>query len=302
MIVENEMRKVQTDFIPGDRWLCYNIFAGPNTADLLMSETIYPICCKLYQGGKIHKWFFIRYNVPSHHLRLRLDLVSNQDFGYVVGVFFKSFYPLIEGDKIAKIEMPTYKREIFRYGTNTVTLAEEIFFYDSQMIAAFLTGQDLYDEIIEERWLFALKIIDTYLNLFNFSDLRKMEILHNLKIGFEKEFNINKTLGYQIDKKFRKYKFDIEEYMNIGLAEKKLNNKMRGFNLCFEFQKSVLPIVEEIFNKGDHYQDRNFEIMVTSYIHMSLNRLFRSKNRHYELVCYNFLYKIYKSHLAKIKM
>lgn len=43
------------------------------------------------------------------------------------------------------------------------------------------------------------------------------------------------------------------------------------------------------------------ESLLSSYTHMSLNRLFISKNRIYELVLYDFLRRYYTSEIAKRK-
>ncbi len=39
--------------------------------------------------------------------------------------------------------------------------------------------------------------------------------------------------------------------------------------------------------------------LMSSFIHMSMNRLFRAKNRVHELVCYDYLYRYYKSAIAR---
>ncbi|MFK7749084.1 MAG: lantibiotic dehydratase C-terminal domain-containing protein, partial [Kordia sp.] len=41
--------------------------------------------------------------------------------------------------------------------------------------------------------------------------------------------------------------------------------------------------------------------LMGSYMHMLMNRLFKSKNRIHEMVCYDFLYRYYKSMIARKK-
>ncbi|GHV23349.1 hypothetical protein FACS1894174_09080 [Bacteroidia bacterium] len=41
--------------------------------------------------------------------------------------------------------------------------------------------------------------------------------------------------------------------------------------------------------------------LLKSYIHMMLNRLFRSKNRMHEMVLYDFMFRYYTSGIAKEK-
>ena len=59
--------------------------------------------------------------------------------------------------------------------------------------------------------------------------------------------------------------------------------------------KSITSIKEQ--NK----LEVNFEQFVTDHIHMSLNRLFTSNPRKYELVVYNFAKKFYFSKIARQK-
>ncbi len=47
-------------------------------------------------------------------------------------------------------------------------------------------------------------------------------------------------------------------------------------------------------------QDRSeFEQLVSSYVHMTINRMFRNKQRLHELVIYDFLRKKYTNDLAR---
>ena len=55
----------------------------------------------------------------------------------------------------------------------------------------------------------------------------------------------------------------------------------------------VSPLIEQESIEKDDY--------VRSIIHMTMNRLFRSKNRLYEMVIYDFLFRYYQSALARIK-
>ncbi|WP_371311652.1 lantibiotic dehydratase C-terminal domain-containing protein [Flavobacterium circumlabens] len=41
--------------------------------------------------------------------------------------------------------------------------------------------------------------------------------------------------------------------------------------------------------------DRNYTLeLIASFVHMNINRTFRSKQREYELICYDFMNKYYK--------
>lgn len=59
-------------------------------------------------------------------------------------------------------------------------------------------------------------------------------------------------------------------------------------------------MINELFIKINKRSNKiTIEYLLTSYIHMMLNRLFKSKNRIYELVLYDFLRRYYASKIAR---
>lgn len=61
--------------------------------------------------------------------------------------------------------------------------------------------------------------------------------------------------------------------------------------------KALIPIVQQIDEKVG--VNRKMEELLKSYLHMMLNRLFRSKNRKYELLIYDFMFRYYKAEIAR---
>ena len=55
--------------------------------------------------------------------------------------------------------------------------------------------------------------------------------------------------------------------------------------------------IRKLIGAGAEMPENN----LSSYIHMMMNRLFRSKNRMHELLIYDFLSRYYKSEMAKQK-
>ncbi len=279
---------LQRSFIIGSEWLYYKIYTGPKTSDLVLTDVIKPVATQLLEKNTIDKWFFIRYNDPKHHIRVRFHYNNPDNVTDIINGLYESLKEFSDEDLIWKIQIDTYQREIERYGLKTIEQSEELFFLDSKMIVDFL---DLIegDEGEELRWLFGIRAIDQKLKDFGYDEDEKLALMERLKIGFGAEFGMNKNLKKQLDKKFRNEHDKIKSFLNfkretdpdyaliIDVLEEKSNNSE---NLI----KSILSLV----NKAE------LDDMMSSFIHMLMNRLFRSKNRLHEMVIYDLLYRTYK--------
>lgn len=290
---------IKRTFIPGDPWIYYKIYSGAKTSDYILTEIIKPVAEKLLSGKIIDKWFFIRYADPKHHIRVRFHLINPENVGFIINSLYPDFEKLINQDMIWKIQTDTYQREIERYGENTIELAEELFYYDSKMIVNFL---DLIEgEKGEElRWLFGLRMIDILLDSFQFALENKCDFLEQIKTGFANEFEMNRFLKKQLDDKYRNERKKIEEYVSFT---KESSPEYTSILEVFDtYTIEIMPIAEKIkalFNKDNFTGE--MRSLLSSFIHMTMNRLFKSKNRVHEMVCYDFLYRYYKSLSARAK-
>ncbi|MDR2057706.1 MAG: hypothetical protein LBP83_05390 [Dysgonamonadaceae bacterium] len=66
--------------------------------------------------------------------------------------------------------------------------------------------------------------------------------------------------------------------------------------------KKLSPVIKQLTYKM-RKNEPNVQLnnLLISYLHMMLNRLFRSKNRVHELILYDFLHRYYTSEMAKQK-
>lgn len=290
-------KKIQRDFITGDSWLYYKIYSGTKISDIILTDIIKPVAEKLIADKIIDKWFFVRYKDPKHHLRVRFHFNKPDNLQKIIKQIFPYLKEFIEKDLIWKIQLDTYKREIERYGLSTMVLSEKLFFFDSKMIVDFL---DLIEgeEGEELRWLFALRAIDSQLNSFRYSDEDKRDLLNRLKIGFRNEFEVSNLIGKQLNNKYRIEREKIDEFMKLSI---KRNVEFKSvLNLLKNKEKSIEHIVCQIIDiiKVEEL-NVNLDDLNCSYIHMIMNRLFKSKNRIHEMVCYDFLYRYYNSMIAR---
>lgn len=287
---------INRTYHPGSEWIYYKIYTGPKTADGLLTSLIQPVTEKLINERHIDKWFFIRYEDPKFHLRVRFKVADLDAISNVIREFNSQATSFIEDGLIWKIQLDTYQREIERYGLSTIDASESLFFYDSEMIVNLLNLIDDSEEGEGLRWLFSIRAIDTFLNDFHLLEDQKLYVLEQLKINFCQEFNMNRFLKKQLDKKYLSHKESIEQFLKIGENEAhELSSLMNCMN---RKSQHTITHINEIKSKLDPKELNSY---LASNIHMIMNRLFRSKNRLYEMVVYYFTYKYYKELSGKRK-
>jgi thiopeptide-type bacteriocin biosynthesis protein len=285
MVFKNTVIKktIKRKFLPGNEWLYYKIYTGIKSADVIISDVLSPMIEKMKSENLINKWFFIRYSDPDFHLRIRFKY--NQKISGAIDKIYTILNThiehLITNDFIHRIEMSTYERELERYGWELIEDAETLFYFDSDMILNLIhTIRTKGEE--KERWKVCLKAIDGYFKIFNLSVIDKYNVMKTLYDGFQKEFNASKQMKKQIDKKFRENKENILEFMNsendtyTNTIKKRNSDISSTIENLLKTEKSRLPY------------------FISSFIHMTVNRLIISSPRMHELVIYGVLEKLYK--------
>lgn len=284
-------------FALGSEWLYYKLYCGIRTSDKILTEVIKPLARKLRNEQLIDTWFFIRYADPELHLRIRFHFTDLTNLGKVILTFQKSIDEYMNAGLIWKIQTDTYQREIDRYGESTIQLSEQIFHFDSKFVVDVLDNLD-GDEGEDIRWVLAIRAVDSLLCDFEFTLDRKKVLMENLKVGFAHEFNMDKNLKIQVDKKFRKHRSSVESILSAKTEDE--NDLKPLFDLLEKKSKDIAPFVNQILLLNEKEQlAMPLEDLLASYIHMLLNRLFKNKQRLHEMVVYDFLWRTYRSDIAR---
>lgn len=283
------MKDIKRIFVPGDVWIFFKIYTGVRIADLILVKELYPIIDKLIIDGKVEKFYFIRYREPDFHLRLRL-LVSNKDFfGFVFNAISEILKSLLDKDLVWKFQLDTYEREIERYNPLLIDNVESIFFVDSVCVI------EIIDQLLNvtnnnDRWLIAAKLIDNMLDCFNFTLLKKADLLLLISSEFRAEFGFNKFNSKQLNDKYRENRLYLEavleneDYFENVLLYKAISDRSVKIKDIFTRMNPIL-----------YLNNLNVESYIGVYIHMTMNRLFRTENRLYELIIYDFMRRYYTS-------
>lgn len=285
---------VQSTFTPGSEWMYYKIYCGVQTADSVLIHDISPLVRQLLDKKYIGQWFFIRYNDPDHHIRVRFHLLSTQHVAACIQKVYEVTHSMTSQGLIWKVQIDTYQREIERYGYESITLAEKLFFHDSTAVTSLL-DQLADDEHL--RFFYGAKAIDTFLDDFHYSLNQKLHLLAKLKTAFGAEFSMNATLRKQLSGKYREKRLALAEVLGNSNNHAQFTKIADILALRSTHSKPTLQKILDL-----HREDKLGVALgdfVSSCLHMLCNRLFKEQQRKHELVMYDFMFCYYRSQLAR---
>lgn len=286
---------VKRRFLLGEDWLYYKIYCGVRTADTILEELIAPLSQKLLEEQLISSWFFIRYGDPDPHLRLRFKILNKRDLGIIIDEFNTLATPYLDENLIWNVQTDTYSRELERYGSNTMKIAEDIFFYDSEFVLDTLSR--IKDE--ELYFFYTLKSIDMFVDQFSFSPIEKLEFYKSNAQAYKTEFQVGKPIKLGLDKKYRTSNTLFHAIMN----EVTLNDSHKPMLDAVRRKKEQMaPFIKALLkHETQNTLEVNLNELLVSYVHMTVNRTFRDQQRFYEMVGYDFLLRYQNSKLKRRK-
>lgn len=284
---------VKRNFMAGSEWLYVKIYAGTRTTDSLLASIIKPLADRLLAEGTIEKWFFVRYEDPDHHIRLRFYNGCSTSFWQAVLTELHTLIdPLLSNGTVHKIQVDTYKRELERYGHYAFEEVESLFFADSHATAGFL-GMLCGDEGERYRWLIGLRAADMLLHDLGFRLEDKKMLISHLQAHFFQEFQGDTRLNVQLNNKYRLHTDEIQSFLD---PDRDSLNGIEDAIALFETRSACIRAAMTVLSCSMEISLTNF---ASSLIHMFLNRLFVSRQREHELVVYHYLKKHYDSKLAR---
>ena len=164
----------------------------------------------------------------------------------------------MENDRVWKIQLDTYNRELERYKGHLTELTETLFCIDS--IHALKLLRILGDMPQSAKWLIATKMIDSLLVDFAYDLQQRKVLLESMDKFYKMEFGFNEFNAKQFNVMYREYSNELEKV----LLGKKVD----------EGYKHYIIIAQQLIKANN---SKEMQILLSSYIHMMLIRLFRSK-------------------------
>jgi thiopeptide-type bacteriocin biosynthesis protein len=273
-------------FSLGSEWVYFKIYSGYKIADIILLEYLKEKIELLQSQNHIKKWFFIRYKDSDSHLRVRFQVNGHENFFHVMKEFKPVWEDLLVKNYTWKVQNDTYLREIERYGEKTIEDSETLFCYDSKMILDYLGLKNKFKKE-EMQLLFSFLSIDSFLSAFSLSTSEKLNLLDNMQQGFKEEFNATKVLKSELDKHYRGLEKEISNVMNLN-SDYELSAL---YAIVREKNKNIKPVVESLKQN----LEINLNTFLSSHIHMMVNRQYTSRQREYETLIYDHLYRYYKT-------
>lgn len=287
------------NFLPGSEWLFVKIYTSPSQVDRLLVDHVRPLVAKLLTSGVADRWFFIRYGDPHWHLRLRFHGDPKTLPVEVLPALWEDMETLQQKGKLWRMQLDTYEREVERYGGLTgMRITEKLFQYDSEFILELLAICDQPGGKI--RWHLAFTAVDCLLEGLGLEMGMRRQIVNNLGLGQEKNFGVKQAYKKQVSEKYRKERPTLETLLEHKADFRDFPSAVQTALSRFAGQMKMIRLeLEHATQAGD--LNKTVEDLAASYVHMQLNRIFRSAANAQEMVLYDFLARTYDSRIARAK-
>lgn len=265
-------------YMPGSNWAYLELYSHPIKSNTLLKGFLISLLISLKED--IEKWYFIRFNDPSPHLRLRINFFDKNKVGKLLLQLYESFSSLLFKGIVSDIQIKTYFPEWQRYGFAGIEAVEDIFHKDSQYVISMLR-EELSEEMVYVDTLFWM---DEVFTLLYESSQDKIDAVILVGKTFANELNWDKHT-------FKKINFDFKA-IEVYLSDE--NRQVRHL-----LHSNSLATIENILilNK----QQSQIERLVVDIVHMHVNRLFHSYQRVHEALLYQYLLKYLKKQDAYSK-
>ncbi|MBI1751853.1 MAG: lantibiotic dehydratase [Acidobacteria bacterium] len=283
-------------YAPGSEWLYLKLYTGASTADRILIQGLAPLIEET--RGLWDRWFFLRFADPGTHLRLRFHGDPGRLVDALIPKAHAALAPLLAEGWCWKLQLDGYEPEWERYGgPHGLHLAEECFWRDSELVLGLVQAYP-GDAGGALRWRLGLKAMDALLSGLGFDLPAKHAIAREARTAFAKEFRANKGLDVKLGNRFRQWRKEMDGWLFSGTE---VQEDLRpGLALLETFTQRTTGCFEELRQRASEGRlTLPLEALAPSYIHMHLNRLFRSSQRAQEFVLYGFLERLYESRLAR---
>jgi thiopeptide-type bacteriocin biosynthesis protein len=287
----------------GSGCLYLKLYAGPTTAERLLTEVVTPLASAAIASGDAVYWFFVRYSDPQHHLRVRFFGEPLRLAASLLPAIEGAVHPLRREGAVWRMQLDTYERELERYGGPAgIELVERIFWIDSEATLELLGGAEegLPDEV---RWLVAMRGADQLLSDLGLPERRRLDLYARIQEALDQEHGTGTEFHKQLGIRYRSRQADIERLLaSSGPGNIRLENEMleRAVGVLMQRSVRLAPLVEELqAREAAGSLVPGLDIIRWSLVHMHLNRLLKSAQRSQELVLCSYLRRYYAGLLAR---
>lgn len=272
---------------PFTDWLSIYIYGSEAALDQLLASSLNDFL----KSSDEFRYFFIRYNIPANHIRLRLK--RNTQNPWPVSDLTKYFDDLVKSNKISKYEYNAYIQERFKFSPSGEEIldSEQIFFEDSRCVLNIISNNKV-DE--NERFYVALLSVYCFLSEI-YSD--KKSTLASISISskmYATEYIKEAGFYSSLSLYYRK------EIGRISMILNENDQKMLENGVYREIKDRSLNIAQNVKSIVDMHRTcpEKLKVTIAHHIHLIINRLLPNKQRIQEAIIYEILIKYLKSKIA----
>lgn len=263
--------------VPGKDWLYFEIYCHPQRSNSILTNQISSFISR--HRLNLNSWFFIRYNDPAPHIRLRLQLKDKKaGYSYISKLMWMLDKELADGI-ITDVQLKTYQRECDRYGFKQIELTEQHFSRDSDYALEVLENEQ--DDF--ENYASCIALMKAALASLELTDRQRMAFVQEVQRSFEKEHLMSSLEFKRVNKEWQdfsaEYPLERMEDMLLRLPA----------DLRKSFENTLNATVAN--RRPD---------LFCSLFHMHINRLFSNQQRSHELIIYSFLHKLMQCESKKV--
>lgn len=276
---------VKHSFSFGNEWLYFKIYGGVKMTEKILLNDIIKFVNK--NSELIAKWFFLRYQDEEfgYHIRVRFLPVNSTVVINLTDMFISAMQHYLDNEYLHHVSIDTYRRELSRYHTKdfSIEYSESFFSADSRCILDILRIAN-FDA--NARIIIAMLDIDFLLDVINPSIENKLKFAIQQRDSFAAEFGQKKFYNEHFNQVYRDNKNKITTIFTRYSTDE-----------AYQHTYSALTkrnfVIEAIFAQLMTEEPEVRNSILSSYFHMSLNRLFLKDNRLNEYMVYDFLVKQY---------
>ncbi|MCH9687447.1 MAG: lantibiotic dehydratase [Deltaproteobacteria bacterium] len=274
-------------FDPGGPWLYVRLFGGAATHDEVLTEVIAPLTEATRRDGVCDRWFFLRYDDPAPHLRVRWHGPPQRLLAELLPALTDALAPWRSSGAVWKVELDGYEPEVERYGgSEAMGAVERLFEADSDAVLGMLGLVRDGGEAL--RWRLAMLGVDAMLRDFGLERARRLALLERVRDAFGQELGMGRDQRRQLGQRFRRER----GWMQAALGDGAVSAMVAVHELLVARGHAAQPHIARL----DALEAAH---SLPSLLHMHCNRVLRAAPRHHELVIYDLLARYYRSELAR---
>jgi thiopeptide-type bacteriocin biosynthesis protein len=268
--------KVKRSFLPGEEWLYIKLYAHYSLTDEILLNFVLPAIKKHKKGNPDFKWFFIRYQDPGHHLRLRFFTAKRSSYELLSDLIQK-LQPWAKEGKVSDVILDSYQRELEKYSVSLIDDVESFFYRNSEFILSVFADVELNTSF---KLGFAVNTALQIIRYFIRDKKERIDFLNEAAGNMSAEFNRDKEVVRKLDLRYRKFQkqlVDNQQYLEF-------QRKNRAYA---DFDLMMHRLVDKL---GERDKTTRYNLLI-NLVHMHINRIFENTPREYEYLIYHFMKK-----------